>query len=168
MDKYLKFTYEDGSAEIILDAFFPAPLRLLDRLLKLSEEDPDPEGVREQMQDFCREKREGLEKKLPELRSMARTSGISAKAALTALQKTQSEIQKRRDDMKGMTGAAEKRKASEQLKVWLEFQDSQKRTLRAAKDYASSCDGSVRKAVKDIETLGKNAERIASWGTRKR
>ena len=168
MDKYLKFTYEDGSAEIILDAFFPAPLRQLDRLLKLSEEDPDPEDIRRQMQDFCREKREDLQKKLPELRSIARAAGISAKTALTALQKTQSEIQKRRDDMKGMAGAAEKKKASEQLKVWLEFQDSQKRTLRATKDYASSCDGSVRKTVKDIETLEKNEERIASWGTRKR
>ena len=168
MEQYLKFTYEDGSAEIILDAFFPAPLRVLDRLLKLSEEDPDPEGVRKQMQDFCREKREDLQKKLPELRALARGSGINAKAALTALQKTQSEIQKRRDDMKGMTGAAEKKKASEQLEVWLEFQDSQKRTLRATKDYASSCDGSVRKAVKDIETLEKNEERIASWGTRRK
>ena len=168
MDKYLRFTYEDGSAEIILDAFFPAPLRLLDRLLKLSEEDPDPEGIRRQMQDFCREKREALQKKLPELRSTARASGISAKAALTALQKTQSEIQKRREERKKLVGPAERKKADEQLKVWLEFQESQKRTLRATKDYASSCDGSVRKAVKDIETLEKNGERIASWATRKR
>lgn len=168
MDKYLKFTYEDGSAEIILDAFFPAPLRRLDRLLKLSEEDPDPEDVRRQMQDFCREKREALQKKLPELRSIARAAGINAKAALTALQKTQSEIQKRREEREVLLGPARKKKADEQLKVWLEFQDSQKRTLRATKDYASSCDGSVRKAVKDIETLEKNEERIASWGTRKR
>ena len=75
MEQYLKFTYEDGSAEIILDAFFPAPLRLLDRLLKLSEEDPDPEGIRRQMQDFCREKREALQKKLPE--------GVTIRGCLT-------------------------------------------------------------------------------------
>lgn len=168
MDKYLKFTYEDGSAEIILDAFFPSSVRRLDRLLKLSEEDPDPEDIRRQMQDFCREKREDLQKKLPELRSMARAAGISAKAALTALQKTQSEIQKRREEREMLLGPARKKKADEQLKVWLEFQDSQKRTLRAAKDYASSCGGSVRKTVEDIETLQKNEERIASWGTRKR
>lgn len=168
MDKYLRFTYEDGSAEIILDAFFPAPLRLLDRLLKLSEEDPDPEGIRRQMQYFCREKREALQKKLPELRSTARASGISAKAALTALQKTQSEIQKRRDDMKNKTSPAEKKKADEQLKVWTDLYDSQKRTLRSAKDYASACDGSVRKAARDIDALANNEERIKSWATRKK
>lgn len=168
MDKYLKFTYEDGSAEIILDAFFPAPLRQLDRLLKLTEEDPDPEGVRKQMQDFCREKREALQKKLPELRSMARAAGISAKAALTALQKTQSKIQKRRKEREMLLGPARKKKADEQLKVWLEFQDSQKRTLRSAKDYASACDGSVRKAVRDIDALANNEERVKSWTTRKK
>ena len=152
MDKYLKFTYEDGSAEIILDAFFPSPVRQLDRLLKLMEENTDPEGVRKQMQDFCREKREDLQKKLPELRALARGSGISARTAAQVLKKTSEEIQKRR----------------EELKVWTDLYDSQKRTLRSAKDYASACDGSVRKAVKDIETLEKNGERIASWGTRKK
>ena len=43
MEQYLKFTYEDGSAEIILDAFFPSPVRQLDRLLKLTEENTDPQ-----------------------------------------------------------------------------------------------------------------------------
>lgn len=168
MDKYLKFTYEDGSAEIILDAFFPAPLRQLDKLLKLSEEDPDPEGIRRQMQDFCREKRETLQKKLPELRARARGAGISARTAARVLQDTAEEIRKRREERKKLIGPAEKKKADEQLKVWTDLYDSQKRTLRATKDYASSCDDSVRKAVKDIETLEKNEERIETWGARKR
>ena len=168
MDKYLKFTYEDGSVEIILDAFFPSPVRQLDRLLKLTEENTDPEGVRKQMQDFCREKRENLQKKLPELRALARGSGISARTAAQVLKKTSEEIQKRREERKKLIGPAEKKKADEQLKVWTDLYDSQKRTLRSAKDYASSCDGSVRKATRDIETLEKNEERIETWGTRKR
>lgn len=168
MDKYLKFTYEDGSAEIILDAFFPSPVRRLDRLLKLSEEDPDPEGVRKQMQDFCREKRAALQKKLPELRSMARASGISAGTAARVLQDTAEEIRKRREERKKLIGPAERKKADEQLKVWTDLYDSQKRTLRSAKDYAAACEANVRKAVKDIGTLQKNEERIVSWGTRKR
>lgn len=168
MEQYLKFTYEDGSAEIILDAFFPAPLRQLDRLLKLAEEDPDPENVREQMRDFCREKREDLKKKLPELRALARGSGINARAAAQALNKTAEEIQKRREERKKLIGPAERKKADEQLKVWTDLYESQKRTLRSAKDYAAACDGSIRKAVRDIETLEKNAERIASWGKPRR
>ena len=111
MEQYLKFTYEDGSAEIILDAFFPAPLRQLDRLLKLTEENSDPEGVRKQMQDFCREKREDLQKKLPELRALARGSGISARAAAQVLKKTAEEIQKRREERKKLIGPAERTKA---------------------------------------------------------
>ena len=168
MDKYLKLTYEDGSAEIILDAFFPSPVRQLDRLLKLSEEDPDPEGVREQMRDFCREKREDLQKKLPELRALARGSGISARTAAQVLKKTSEEIQKRREERKKLIGPAEKKKADEQLKVWTDLYESQKRTLRSAKDYASACDGSVRKAARDIDALANNEERIKSWGTRKK
>ena len=168
MEQYLKFTYEDGSAEIILDAFFPAPLRQLDRLLKLTEENTDPEDVRKQMRDFCREKREDLQKKLPELRALARGSGISARAAAQVLKKTSEEIRKRREERKKLIGPAERKKADEQLKVWTDLYDSQKRTLRSAKDYASACDGSVRKAVKDIGTLQKNAERIETWGTRKK
>ena len=168
MDKYLTFTYESGSAEIILDAFFPAPVRQLDRLLKLAEEDPDPEGVRVQMRDFCREKREVLQKKLPELRAASRAAGISARAAAQVLKKTSEEIRKRREERKKLIGPAERKKADEQLKVWMELYDSQKKTLRSAKDYASACDGSVRKAARDIEVLEKNAERIRSWATRKR
>ena len=168
MDKYLKFTYEDGSAEIILDAFFPAPVRQLDRLLKLTEENADPEDVRRQMREFCREKREVLQKKLPELRALARGSGISARAAAQVLKKTAEEIRKRREERKKLIGPAEKKKADEQLKVWMEMYDSQKKALRSTKDYASACDGSVRKAVRDIEVLEKNAERIASWGKPRR
>lgn len=168
MEQYLKFTYEDGSAEIILDAFFPAPLRVLDRLLKLSEEDPDPEDIRRQMQDFCREKQEDLQKKLPELRALARGSGISARTAARVLQNTAEEIQKRREARKMILGPAMKKKADEQLTVWTDLYDSQKRTLRSAKDYAATCEANVRKAVKDIGTLQKNAERIETWGTRKR
>lgn len=168
MEQYLKFTYEDGSAEIILDAFFPAPVRQLDRLLKLTEENTDPEDVRKQMQNFCREKRESLQKKLPELRALARGSGISARAAAQVLKKTAEEIRKRREERKKLIGPAERKKADEQLKVWTDLYDSQKRTLRSAKDYASACDGSVRKAAKDIEVLGKNEERIKSWATRKK
>ena len=168
MEQYLKFTYEDGSAEIILDAFFPAPVRQLDRLLKLTEENPDPEDVRKQMQDFCREKREDLQKKLPELRALARGSGISARAAAQVLKKTSEEIQKRREERKKLIGPAERKKADEQLKVWTDLYDSQKRTLRSAKDYASACDGSVRKAARDIDALANNEERIKSWATRKK
>lgn len=168
MEQYLKFTYEDGSAEIILDAFFPSPVRQLDRLLKLTEENPDPEGVRKQMQDFCREKREDLQKKLPELRALARGSGISARAAAQVLKKTSEEIQKRREVRKKLIGPAEKKKADEQLKVWTDLYESQKRTLRSAKDYASACDGSVRKAVRAIDALANNEERIKSWATRKK
>ena len=168
METYLKFTYEDGSAEIILDAFFPSPVRQLDRLLKLTEENTDPEDVRKQMQDFCREKREDLQKKLPELRALARGSGISARAAAQVLKKTAEEIRKRREERKKLIGPAEKKKADEQLKVWTDLYDSQKRTLRSAKDYASACDGSVRKAARDIEALANNEERIKSWATRKK
>lgn len=168
MEQYLKFTYEDGSAEIILDAFFPAPVRQLDRLLKLTEEDTDPEDVRKQMQDFCREKRESLQKKLPELRALARSSGISSRAAAQVLKKTAEEIQKRREERKKLIGPAERKKADEQLKVWTDLYDSQKRTLRSAKDYASACDGSVRKAARDIDALANNEERIKSWATRKK
>lgn len=168
MEQYLKFTYEDGSAEIILDAFFPSPVRQLDRLLKLTEENTDPEDVRKQMQNFCREKRESLQKKLPELRALARGSGISARAAAQVLKKTSEEIQKRREERKKLIGPAEKKKADEQLKVWTDLYDSQKRTLRSAKDYASACDGSVRKAVRDIDALANNEERIKSWATRKK
>lgn len=168
MEQYLKFTYEDGSAEIILDAFFPAPVRQLDRLLKLTEENTDPEDVRKQMQNFCREKRESLQKKLPELRALARGSGISARAAAQVLKKTSEEIQKRREVRKKLIGPAERKKADEQLKVWTDLYDSQKRTLRSAKDYASACDGSVRKAVRDIDALANNEERIKSWATRKK
>ena len=167
MEQYLKFTYEDGSAEIILDTFFPAPLRQLDRLLKLAAEDMDPENVREQMRDFCREKREALQKKLPELRAASRAAGISARAAAQVLKKTQDEIKARRGEMEGLS-AADKKKANAQLEVWLELNESQKKALRSARDYASACDGSVRKAVRDIETLEKNAERIASWGKPRR
>lgn len=167
MNEYLKFTYEDGSAEIILDAFFPAPLRQLDRLLKLSEEDPDPEGVRKQMQDFCREKREALQKKLPELRATSRAAGISARAAAQVLSKTQNEIKKRRGEMKGLS-AIDRKKANAQLEVWLELNDSQKKALRSARDYAAACDGSVRKAARDIDALANNEERIKSWATRKK
>lgn len=168
MEQYLKFTYEDGSAEIILDAFFPAPVRQLDRLLKLTEENPDPEDVRKQMQDFCREKREDLQKKLPELRALARGAGISARAAAQVLKKTSEEIQKRREERKKLIGPVEKKKADEQLKVWTDLYDSQKRTLRSAKDYTSACDGSVRKAARDIDALANNEERIKSWATRKK
>lgn len=168
MEQYLKFTYEDGSAEIILDAFFPAPLRQLDRLLKLTEENADPEGVRKQMQDFCREKRAALQKKLPELRALARGSGISARAAEQVLKKTAEEIRKRREERKKLIGPAERKKADEQLKVWTDLYESQKRTLRSAKDYASACDGSVRKAARDIDALANNEERIKSWATRKK
>ena len=168
MEQYLKFTYEDGSAEIILDAFFPSPVRQLDRLLKLTEENTDPEDVRKQMQNFCREKRESLQKKLPELRALARGSGISARAAAQVLKKTSEEIQKRREERKKLIGPAEKKKADEQLKVWTDLYESQKRTLRSAKDYASACDGSVRKAVRDIDALANNEERIKSWATRKK
>ena len=168
MDKYLKFTYEDGSAEIILDAFFPSPVRQLDRLLKLTEENTDPEDVRKQMQDFCREKREDLQKKLPELRALARGSGISARAAAQVLKKTWEEIRKRREVRKKLIGPAERKKADEQLKVWTDLYESQKRTLRSAKDYASACDGSVRKAARDIDALANNEERIKSWATRKK
>lgn len=168
MEQYLKLTYEDGSAEIILDAFFPSPVRQLDRLLKLAEEDPDPEGARRQMQDFCREKREDLQKKLPELRALARGSGISARAAAQVLNKTAEEIRKRREERKKLIGPAAKKKADEQLKVWTDLYDSQKRTLRSAKDYASACDGSVRKAARDIDALANNEERIKSWATRKK
>lgn len=168
MEQYLKFTYEDGSAEIILDAFFPSPVRQLDRLLKLTEENTDPEDVRKQMQDFCREKREDLQKKLPELRALARGSGISARAAAQVLKKTSEEIQKRCEERKKLIGPAERKKADEQLKVWTDLYESQKRTLRSAKDYASACDGSVRKAVRDIDALANNEERIKSWGTRKK
>ena len=168
MEQYLKFTYEDGSAEIILDAFFPSPVRQLDRLLKLTEENTDPEDVRKQMQNFCREKRESLQKKLPELRALARGSGISARAAAQVLKKTSEEIQKRREVRKKLIGPAERKKADEQLKVWTDLYDSQKRTLRSAKDYASACDGSVRKAVRDIDALANNEERIKSWATRKK
>lgn len=168
MEQYLKFTYEDGSAEIILDAFFPSPVRQLDRLLKLTEENTDPEDVRKQMQDFCREKRESLQKKLPELRALARGSGISARAAAQVLKKTSEEIQKRREVRKKLIGPAERKKADEQLKVWTDLYDSQKRTLRSAKDYAYACDGSVRKAVRDIDALANNEERIKSWATRKK
>lgn len=168
MEQYLKFTYEDGSAEIILDAFFPSPVRQLDRLLKLTEENPDPEDVRKQMQDFCREKREDLQKKLPELRALARGAGISARAAAQVLKKTSEEIQKRREERKKLIGPVEKKKADEQLKVWTDLYDSQKRTLRSAKDYASACDGSVRKAARDIDALANNEERIKSWATRKK
>ena len=168
MEQYLKFTYEDGSAEIILDAFFPAPVRQLDRLLKLTEENTDPEGVRRQMQDFCLEKRAALQKKLPELRALARSSGISARAAAQVLKKTAEEIQKRREERKKLIGPAERKKADEQLKVWTDLYDSQKRTLRSAKDYAAACDGSVRKAVRDIDALANNEERIKSWATRKK
>ena len=168
VEQYLKFIYEDGSAEIILDAFFPAPVRQLDRLLKLSEEDPDPEDIRRQMQDFCREKRESLQKKLPELRALARGSGISARAAAQVLKKTSEEIRKRREAREMILGPAAKKKADEQLKVWTDLYDSQKRTLRSAKDYASACDGSVRKAARDIDALANNEERIKSWGTRKK
>jgi len=168
MEQYLKFTYEDGSAEIILDAFFPAPVRQLDRLLKLTEENTDPEDVRKQMQDFCLEKRAALQKKLPELRALARGSGISARAAAQVLKKTSEEIQKRREERKKLIGPAEKKKADEQLKVWTDLYESQKRTLRSAKDYASACDGSVRKATRDIDALANNEERIKSWATRKK
>lgn len=168
MEQYLKFTYEDGSAEIILDAFFPSPVRQLDRLLKLTEENTDPEDVRKQMQNFCREKRESLQKKLPELRALARGSGISARAAAQVLKKTSEEIQKRREVRKKLIGPAERKKADEQLKVWTDLYDSQKRTLRSAKDYASACDGSVRKAARDIDALANNEERIKSWATRKK
>ena len=168
MEQYLKFTYEDGSAEIILDAFFPSPVRQLDRLLKLTEENTDPEGVRKQMQDFCREKREDLQKKLPELRALARGAGTSARAAAQVLKKTSEEIQKRREERKKLIGPAERKKADEQLKVWTDLYDSQKRTLRSAKDYASACDGSVRKAARDIDALANNEERIKSWATRKK
>ena len=168
MEQYLKFTYEDGSAEIILDAFFPSPVRQLDRLLKLTEENTDPEDVRKQMQNFCREKRESLQKKLPELRALARGSGISARAAAQVLKKTSEEIQKRREVRKKLIGPAERKKADEQLKVWTDLYDSQKRTLRSAKDYASACDGSVRKAVRVIDALANNEERIKSWATRKK
>ena len=168
MEQYLKFTYEDGSAEIILDAFFPAPVRQLDRLLKLTEENTDPEDVREQMRDFCREKREDLQKKLPELRALARGSGISARAAAQVLKKTSEEIQKRREERKKLIGPAERKKADEQLKVWTDLYESQKRTLKSAKDYASACDGSVRKAARDIDALANNEERIKSWATRKK
>lgn len=168
MEQYLKFTYEDGSAEIILDAFFPSPVRQLDRLLKLTEENPDPEDVRKQMQDFCREKREDLQKKLPELRALARGSGISARAAAQVLKKTAEEIRKRREERKKLIGPAERKKADEQLKVWTDLYESQKRTLKSAKDYASACDGSVRKAARDIDALANNEERIKSWATRKK
>lgn len=168
MEQYLKFTYEDGSAEIILDAFFPAPVRQLDRLLKLTEENTDPEDVRKQMQDFCREKREDLQKKLPELRALARGSGISARAAAQVLKKTAEEIRKRREERKKLIGPAERKKADEQLKVWTDLYDSQKRTLWSAKGYAAACEANVRKAVKDIGTLQKNAERIETWETRKK
>lgn len=168
MEQYLKFTYEDGSAEIILDAFFPAPLRQLDQLLKLTEENTDPEDIRKQMRGFCREKQEVLQKKLPELRAASRAAGISARAAAQVLKKTSEEIRKRREERKKLIGPAERKKADEQLKVWTDLYDSQKRTLRSAKDYASACDGSVRKAVRDIEVLEKNAERIASWGKPRR
>ena len=168
MEQYLKFTYEDGSAEIILDAFFPSPVRQLDRLLKLTEENTDPEDVRKQMQNFCREKRESLQKKLQELRALARGSGISARAAAQVLKKTSEEIQKRREVRKKLIGPAERKKADEQLKVWTDLYDSQKRTLRSAKDYASACDGSVRKAARDIDALANNEERIKSWATRKK
>lgn len=168
MEQYLKFTYEDGSAEIILDAFFPSPVRQLDRLLKLTEENPDPEDVRKQMQDFCREKREDLQKKLPELRALARGSGISARAAAQVLKKTAEEIRKRREERKKLIGPAERKKADEQLKVWTDLYDSQKRTLRSAKDYAAACNGSVRKAVKGIDALASNEERIRTWATRKK
>lgn len=168
MEQYLRFNYEDGSAEIILDAFFPAPLWRLDRLLKLTEEDPDPEGIRKQMRDFCLEKRAALQKKLPELRALARGSGISARAAAQVLKKTYEEIRKRCEERKKLIGPAERKKADEQLKVWTDLYDSQKRTLRSAKDYASACDGSVRKAARDIEVLGKNEERIKSWAARKK
>lgn len=168
MNEYLKFTYEDGSAEIILDAFFPAPVRQLDRLLKLTEENTDPEDVRKQMRDFCREKREDLQKKLPELRAASRAAGISARAAAQVLKKTSKEIRKRREKRKKLIGPAERKKADEQLKVWADLYDSQKRTLRSAKDYASACDGGVRKAVRDIDALANNEERIKSWGKPRR
>ena len=166
----LQFTYDEGSVTLILEEFFPASLRRLDKLLKLVDEerctvDPPPQELRARLAAYCYSKARDLERHLPEMQATARSAYISWQASLKVVEDTRKDIEEKQEAVKGLDILA-RRKARDQIRVAKELLESRRRASAQAKAYAAAMSRERDRAASAAELLRKNRERILKWETR--
>ena len=167
MSEYITFSYTDGSMTICLDEFFPCSMERLDRLLDVVAESGWTEGeaTRAKMAAHCYDRARDLEEKLPELQKAADGAMVSVRAAEKQLKETQAKIRELTFAMKKRDLVARK-KIRDQADVMRQLRDSQKRTLKSAKEYAYQTAKERAVAANNAERLRRCRERILTWAKR--
>ena len=168
MSEYITFNYTDGSMTICLDEFFPCSMERLDRLLEVVAEGGWTAGeeTRAKMAAHCYDRARDLEEKLPELQKAADGAMVSVRTAERELSKTQAKIRELMFDMKKRDMVMRK-KLRERADVMRQLRDSQKKTLRSAREYAYQTAKERAVAVNDADRLRRCRERILTWAKRK-
>ncbi len=170
MSETITFSYTDGSMTICLDEFFPCSMERLDKLLDAVADTWDlsaAEQTRAKMAAHCHGRARDLEEKLPSLQRMADGAMTSVRIAEKQLRETQARIRELMLDLK-KKDLVTRKKIRDQADVMRQLRDSQKRTLKSAKEYAYHTAKERAVAANNAERLRKCRERILTWEKRKR
>ena len=171
MSETITFSYTDGSMTICLDEFFPCSMERLDKLLDAVADTLDlsaAEQTRAKMAAHCQDRARDLEEKLPGLQRMADGAMTSVRIAEKQLRETQARIRELMLDLKKKKDLVTRKKIRDQADVMRQLRDSQKRTLKSAKEYAYQTAKERAVAANNAERLRKCRERILTWEKRKR
>ena len=170
MSETITFSYTDGSMTICLDEFFPCSMERLDKLLDAVADTWDLEAAqatRAKMAAHCQDRARDLEEKLPGLQRMADGAMTSVRIAEKQLRETQARIRELMLDLK-KKDLVTRKKIRDQADVMRQLRDSQKRTLKSAKEYAYQTAKERAVTANTAERLRKCRERILTWEKRKR
>lgn len=170
MSETITFPYTDGSMTICLEEFFPCSMERLDKLLDAVADTWDLEAAqatRAKMAAHCQDRARDLEEKLPGLQRMADGAMTSVRIAEKQLRETQARIRELMLDLK-KKDLVTRKKIRDQADVMRQLRDSQKRTLKSAKEYAYHTAKEQAVAANNAERLRKCRERILTWEKRKR
>lgn len=170
MQETITFSYTDGSMTICLDEFFPCAMERLDKLLDAVADTWDLEAAqvtRAKMAAHCQDRARDLEEKLPGLQRMADGAMTSVRIAEKQLRETQARIRELMLDLK-KKDLVTRKKIRDQADVMRQLRDSQKRTLKSAKEYAYHTAKERAVAANNAERLRKCREKILTWEKRKR
>lgn len=170
MSETITFSYTDGSMTICMDEFFPCSMERLDRLLDAVADTWDPEAAqatRARMAAHCQDRARDLEEKLPGLQWVADGAVTTVRIAEKQLRETQARIRELMLDLK-KKDLVTRKKIRDQADVMRQLRDSQKRTLKSAKEYAYQTAKERAVTANNAEQLRKCRERILTWEKRKR
>ena len=170
MQETITFSYTDGSMTICLDEFFPCSMERLDKLLDAVADTWDmsaAQATRAKMAAHCQDRARDLEEKLPGLQRMADGAMTSVRIAEKQLRETQARIRELMLDLK-KKDLVTRKKIRDQADVMRQLRDSQKRTLKSAKEYAYQTAKERTVTANTAERLRKCRERILTWEKRKR